>query len=346
MKIPFLKIHNKIAIQSHHEHPSPEKKKYKLKLLVNKIFITNGLSGNRVANVSCASSKYRHRLMIIGTASVLIIACSIIVCFQMPRPIAATISEDSEIPQPANIADEPVVWKDRAMERMVRMALCVDTDHPITGKDLAGITSLKIVGKTHASANGVLDALNSVEGYTIHGVTYTERGDIKTLDDLVHFTSLNKLVIGYNNVSDISAVIFLTQLETLGLYCNDISDITPLSGLQKLHYLYVYNNNIADISPLQNLTGLKMLFIQNNQITDITPVSQLSQITTLHISANKVSNIDAVSNLKSMCSFYASDNNITDISGLKALEKLTDLSLAGNPITDYTPVNHVPHIIK
>lgn len=238
---------------------------------------------------------------------------------------------------------QPIVWKDAAFESMVRLALNKPSGD-ISESDLAGVTTLKIMGAGHASAEtGGLNAINGVNSYTIGEETFTERGAITSLDDVVHFKNLTRLTIGYNQVRDISALEQM-NLSTVGLYANAITDISPLARVSGLKFLYLYNNNIADISPLAGQTELVSLSLQYNQIRDISPLAGMSKLEELYISHNQVEDLSPLQGLSSLTFLDLQDNNVSDIGVVTGLSKLTDANFQGNPVADFSPAAHVQNL--
>lgn len=249
--------------------------------------------------------------------------------------------EEPTEPVPSN---EPIVWKDAALEKMVRQALGLNSTAPITEADLLDVKELKLVGGTHAATNEVVTTINTPQGYTIGGTLYSERGDIRTLDDLVWFKSLRKLTICYNQVTDISGIAELTGLDTLGLYFNNITDLSPLSSLTNLRYLYLYNNEIASLQPLSGLAELRSLSIQYNKVSDLTPLRGLSNLSELYVSNNSVSDISPLGGMNSLSFLYADNNQISDISVVETMGRLTDVSFIGNPIQDFSPAREIQNV--
>ncbi|MDL2234220.1 leucine-rich repeat domain-containing protein [Ruminococcaceae bacterium OttesenSCG-928-L11] len=240
--------------------------------------------------------------------------------------------------------DEAIVFVDEAFERMVRMALNIPAPQPIRRADTLQVKSLKIVGGTHAVSNNSLNARNSTQGYTIDDVLYTERGAITSLQDVANFPNLTKLVVCYNQISDISGIENLTKLDTLGLYFNEISDLTPLSTLPSLKFLYLYNNHISSLEPVANLNTLEELWVQNNDITDLTPVQSLQRLRELVVKDNSISDISAIKGLPDLAFFHADNNRISDISAIADTPSLTDVSLVNNPIVDMSPAANVKNV--
>jgi len=247
---------------------------------------------------------------------------------------------DEEGKAPAALSTEPIQWKDPAFERMVRLALN-KPQGPISEGDLAGITNLKILGEDHASVEGNLYAINGVDGYTIGGVTYIQRGNITSLDDVVHFRDLTRLTVGYNQVRDISALQEMRGLTTVSLYANDITDLSPLKEVKTLKYLFLYNNHISDLAPLAELDQLVLLSLQYNQIRDISPLAGLTQLQELYISHNQIQDLTPLKKLERLTFLDASDNQISDLEPIAELEGLTDANFVGNPVSDYSPASHI-----
>jgi len=94
----------------------------------------------------------------------------------------------------------------------------------------------------------------------------------------------NKLFIGGNNLSDISALKELKNLTILSLAANKIVDVAPIANLKKLEMLFLGTveedygwvrdfgtnaNKIININPLKKLSNLKLLSLNGNQIEEL-----------------------------------------------------------------------------
>lgn len=249
------------------------------------------------------------------------------------------------VPDPAE-PGAAVIWQDPALEKMIRLALGIPEGQEIRPGDLESIRSLKILGATHAVANGTIAAFNTPDGYIVDGVDYTERGGITSLADLRHCRNLTKLIVAYNHVRGLDGLSGLQRLETLGLYANDITEIGGLSALENLQYLYLYGNNITDISPLSKLSKLHDLWLQHNQIADISPLAGLQGLSELLVSHNQVEKIDVLRELPNLHFFYADYNKISNVGPAAEAKALTDVSFVGNPVTDLTLLRHIQNINK
>lgn len=200
-----------------------------------------------------------------------------------PKPL----NERAEA-RPARPQGSPVQFEDPAFEHMLRIALDVDDPEPIYSGELRDVKSLRILGGTHAVVDFPLDVAPVDDGYTIGGVKYTERGEIKSLADLRHFPSLRRLTVGYNALDDLDGLSFVPALEALSVYHNEIGDISPVSQLVGLKYFYAYNNAISDLAPLEQCTNLREIWLQNNRVTSIVPLAALPKLTQLNLRGNAV----------------------------------------------------------
>jgi tetratricopeptide (TPR) repeat protein len=252
-------------------------------------------------------------------------------------------AEEGSPAEPEPIPQDPIVWADPAFERMARTAIG-KVSGPVYPGDLTGITQLKIVGGTHAVANAALNTLNYADYYEVDGTVYDQRGEIASLADAKHFPNLERLIVAYNHITELSGVESLSKLKQLGLYCNDITDISAVSGLRGLEYLLLYNNQISDISPLSGLTALTSLWLRHNQISDVSPLEGLVNLQELFVTGNQIADISMLGGLKALRFLYAEDNQVGDIGVVADLPALTDISFQGNPVTDYAPAEGIANV--
>ena len=168
--------------------------------------------------------------------------------------------------------------------------------------------------------------------------------NISDISPISTLTKLTKLGFGYNSISDISPVANLTNLKTLGLRYNSISDISPASNLTKLTKLVLSGNSISDISAISTLTNLTGLILGDNTISDISAVSTLTKLIELNLADNTISDISPISTLTNLKYLYLYDNSISDISPVSTLTELTHLHLADNTISDISPISTLTNL--
>lgn len=101
-------------------------------------------------------------------------------------------------------------------------------------------------------------------------------------------TSLRKLVLAYNRISDISIIGRLTKLTHLNVSGNQISDISVMGGLNELTHLSISINKIIDISIIDKLDSLIYLDAQDNHISNISAISSLTKLNYLDLLDNQI----------------------------------------------------------
>ena len=157
-------------------------------------------------------------------------------------------------------------------------------------------------------------------------------------------TNLTELRLGYNNITDISALSSLTNLTKLGLFENAITNISALSGLTKMTAVRLRSNNITDISALSGLTNLTFLNFEQNQIENISALSSLTNMTAVRLKYNNITDISTFSGLTNLTELYLDTNIVTDISALAGLTNLRELSLAGNDVSDISALSGLTNL--
>ena len=147
--------------------------------------------------------------------------------------------------------------------------------------------------------------------------------------------------IGNEGLIDLCKIKF-NKLKKLIISYNDISDIKVLENAKfdKLEYLDLSINQISDINILEkvNFKGLKEIKLGLNQISDIKVLEKVKfdKLEILNLSGNQISDINILEkvNFKRLKELYLNLNNISDIQvfGKVKFDKLEILDLTGNQI--------------
>ena len=180
--------------------------------------------------------------------------------------------------------------------------------------------------------------LTSLTRLTLH---LQQISDISLLSELINLTVLH---LPGNQISDLSPLAELTNLTSLMLSENQISDISPLAGLMNLRGLNLARNQIVDISLLAELTNLTFLELNGNQILDISPITGLGNLGTLYLSHNRISDISSLVGLLNLRQLWLNNNQISDITPLTGLLNLEIIQLEMNHITDITPLAELTNL--
>lgn len=117
---------------------------------------------------------------------------------------------------------------------------------------------------------------------TLHTVKSQMHGN-KYLSLVRYCTNLYALDLGHNLLDDCSFLYDLPELRVLIIGINNIEDITPIASLKHLEYLEIFHDKIRDISCLTGLTHLMDLNVVKNYIEDITPVMEIKSLKRLWI---------------------------------------------------------------
>ena len=172
-----------------------------------------------------------------------------------------------------SLSAQEVVMPDVNLQSVVRSALNLDANQPITRTDM--ITLERLVAPRH---HNIID-LTGLE-HAVHLKYLVLSGnDIYDLTPLQNLVKLEHLALGENRIADISPLKGLTQLEQLHLTSNRVIDVSPLAHLSMLRKLHLSNNLIADVSPLANLKDLIELEIRTNPALDYSTLSAIPYVT-------------------------------------------------------------------
>jgi Leucine-rich repeat (LRR) protein len=157
-------------------------------------------------------------------------------------------------------------------------------------------------------------------------------------------SSLKKIILSSNQISDIVILKVLKQLRSLDLSSNEIIDIAVLKELKQLTFLNLSSNQISNIAVLKELKQLTFLNLSSNQISDIVILKELKQLRSLDLSFNGIIDITVLKELKQLTSLDLSGNEIIDIAALKELKQLTSLDLSFNGIIDITVLKELKQL--
>ena len=171
---------------------------------------------------------------------------------------------------------------------------------------------------------------------------------------LAEMTSLKKLQLDGNQLTDLSPLADLIQLEVLHLGGDargneSLQDLSPLAGLTHLKELYLPASSLSDLSPLANLTGLECLALREGEahtsgVTDLSPLAGLTQMRDLYLMASSLDSLEFLSGMTQMESLrihVTGKSSVQDLSPLSSLTSLKRLELpatTGDGCIDISPI--------
>ncbi len=117
---------------------------------------------------------------------------------------------------------------------------------------------------------------------------------LENYGDIAALTHVNKLMVSYTTLPDISALTPMVQLSELHIGQTKVKSLSPLSAFPNLKLLHAQGLDLSDISPVAQLRGLQELVIGTYKLTDISAVKQLRHLKVLDISDSKVADLSAL----------------------------------------------------
>jgi serine/threonine protein kinase len=177
----------------------------------------------------------------------------------------------------------PIQFTDSALEAIIRDQLGI-VEGPLYIKDTGRVTQINVIGKLRYEDVTKInfevgdpsvgeDFVKSYED--ADGNKYTERGRIKSLDDLVYMPNCNSITILKNEISDINGLAYPISVFTVMLSDNYITDIEPIIHT-KVKGLYFSANRIEDISCIEPIVNqLETVYLPYNLIQDMSVLDSL-----------------------------------------------------------------------
>ena len=270
-------------------------------------------------------------------------------------PIATPTPEPTATPTPIS---EPVEIPDPNLRRALVRSLSKSSGAPIFRHELGTLRSFTVRYEAIGDLEGIQFATNlrrlelvEIRGSLVQGA---EEHSPLDLSPLAALTSLTRLNLSQNKISDLLPLAGLTNLEYLSLEAvyirwdeSDTStlDLSPLAGLTKLTDLALSYNNILDISPLAGLTALERLNISKNHISDISPLVGLTKLVNLNGQENRIVDVSPLSGLAALQDVVLPVNDISDVSPLAANAGLGSrdvLDVRTNPLNAESIGTHIP----
>ena len=130
-------------------------------------------------------------------------------------------------------------------------------------------------------------------------------------------------------------------MERLIIKYSEVDNISELSNLKNLEYLDLEKNKIKDVSALSNLQELKELILNYNEISSISGISKLKKVSKLNLIKNSIKSIPDLSSMTNLEEMDLSMNSIETIKDLKLPNSMKELRIDDNKIKDFTPLKGI-----
>lgn len=212
-----------------------------------------------------------------------------------------------------------ITFEEPLIEQAVRLALSKSDKEVILKKDLLSLTELYVFGDK-AAANNEMYGTYSDDFAKNNG--NVQRGSISSLNDVAKFKNLKKLLLSYQNFSDLTPLSELTFLEYIELKHNPIQDVSPLSQLVSLDSLFLYDTNISDLTALRDCSRLICVDVGYTRVTSIAALEGLDSLRMLMIRETPLETLDNIELHPMLEQIYLSGTHLLDLSPLLGLPRL------------------------
>ena len=152
---------------------------------------------------------------------------------------------------------------------------------------------------------------------------------LNPLSNLIH---LDFILVGFNNIVDLSPVAAASRLAVLGAAANQINDFSILSAWPELFSLDVSDNPFNDLSPISAKTGLTELWVENLGLTGMGFLAPLTNLEFLDLSENNISDVTQVSSFSNLRILDLSNNPIASVEPIGSVTTLAALALANTDL--------------
>ena len=162
---------------------------------------------------------------------------------------------------------------------------------------------------------------------------------IQELDGIQYFDNLTTLILGDNEISDLTPLASLTKLKYLDVSGQSIQDISCLAGLTRMEILNLSDNPIDSVAGVSGMTQLRELDIADTDVSSLSPLSSLGNLKILRASNLPLEDPDLMhlKKLSSLTEVYVSDCGLERLDGIN-VSALVTLDVSDNGVSDLTPI--------
>ncbi len=166
-------------------------------------------------------------------------------------------------------------------------------------------------------------------------------GTVSQLEGLECWTSLERLELSAQEISDFFPLSGFSRLRSLDLSCNPGQDLSPLSNLYQLRELYLDDSECPesakkqiDLAPLTKLLNLVELVLGGQTIVDWRELSKMKGLTRVHAASVNGQELVGSDLPVSVTSLSLPQSGLGKLPDLSHLRGLVQLNLVGNSIKD------------
>ncbi|PHU03606.1 hypothetical protein BC332_28857 [Capsicum chinense] len=179
----------------------------------------------------------------------------------------------------------------------------------------------------------VLQDNKTTDPNSITSLTLTHKA-LSHVSCLSQFENLQKLDLGFNNLTSLEELKLCVNLKWLSVVQNKLESLKGIEGLIKLTVLNAGKNKLKSMEGVSGLVNLRALILNDNDIVSICKLDNMKELNTLVLSRNPISGIgQSLAKINSITKLSLSNCQLQGIdSSLKSCTELKELRLAHNDI--------------
>ncbi|GER33204.1 leucine-rich repeat (LRR) family protein [Striga asiatica] len=197
------------------------------------------------------------------------------------------------------------------------------------------------------SSKKILQEKDSSDSNSITSLSLNHRA-ISDVSCLSEFKNLERLDLGFNNLTSLEGLKLCLNLKWLSVVQNKLHSLKGVEGLNKLTVLNAGKNKLKSMDEVKSLDSLRALILNDNEITSVCKLDRLKELNTLvgiflfdssnHsyavLSRNPITTLgESLLKLKSITKLSLSNCQLRTVdSSLNSCLELKELRLAHNEI--------------
>ncbi|MCX6902650.1 MAG: leucine-rich repeat domain-containing protein, partial [Verrucomicrobia bacterium] len=210
--------------------------------------------------------------------------------------------------------------------------------------DLAPLAGLATLTNLNVSWNFWVTNISALNGLTNVVELYATAEGLTDISFAPHMPRLNRLEIGYNNVTNLSPLLGHAML-ALWAYSDTLADAQLVTNFTDLQILHMESTGLTDRG-LARLTHLQELYLDNNPaLASFSFLSPLTNLVYLGLGQLGLTSVPSLAHLSLLTDLHLQGNtNLTDFSSLLGLSNLRHLDVNQCPAANFAMLGGVTNL--
>jgi len=249
-----------------------------------------------------------------------------------PLSITGNAEQDRHVFSLAGFGSADSDFKDPAFRIFVLANYDTNFDGEISQAEADAVTYMNTPGTY--SNRGEIRSLEGIQIFRNLVELDCSHEKLTYLPDLSPLTHLQAIYAESNYLLRIADISALANLQTLLLSNNQINELPPLTGLSHLYNLYLDQNQLDALPDMSGLTNLGSLNVSSNHLTELPDLSDSTNLRNLSFGSNQIAVFPDIYFAAELRMLDCSDNGFLEIDDLSPFPELTTLYCSYNDITE------------